>query len=467
MSYSRQVRPPVTTSHLPPAAPTARARPVGGFDNAETGRIHPNEFDVVNMSEADKRAAAEYFNTNGVRGFENFLNNRLNAWHASPLKVAKTGESGSGKSMFINTIRGLNPADNVAALTGVTETTDRVEDYPHPENPNLIFYDLPGVNTPNFPRDTYLEKVNYKQYDFFIIISRTRFTDNDLWLAKEVKTRGKSFFFVRTYVDVDLVNERRDRPETYDDRAVLDRIRNNSLDHLRTIESNPKVFVICGLLSQTTKFDYGLMAETLLMEYPSYKRQAMILAMTMNCKEVMKAKVNELRSKIWMVATLSAGIAAVPVPGLSFSVDQTLLLAWIIRYKKQLGLDDKSLQKVAALHDIPLAELQGQIQSIFSVYFFTDLPKLMYVLLESQAVGGAVEEFSRFIPIVGSFIASAISFSVIMGMLHKMLNDMEKAVLLLIDVIKERSVSPAAEPLSNMKARAARHLSKSFRGFCE
>ncbi|CAF1345938.1 unnamed protein product [Didymodactylos carnosus] len=423
MSYSRQVRPPVTTSHLPPAAPTARARPVGGFDNAETGRIHPNEFDVVNMSEADKRAAAEYFNTNGVRGFENFLNNRLNAWHASPLKVAKTGESGSGKSMFINTIRGLNPADNVAALTGVTETTDRVEDYPHPENPNLIFYDLPKSLA----------------YDHF----------------------------VRTYVDVDLVNERRDRPETYDDRAVLDRIRNNSLDHLRTIESNPKVFVICGLLSQTTKFDYGLMAETLLMEYPSYKRQAMILAMTMNCKEVMKAKVNELRSKIWMVATLSAGIAAVPVPGLSFSVDQTLLLAWIIRYKKQLGLDDKSLQKVAALHDIPLAELQGQIQSIFSVYFFTDLPKLMYVLLESQAVGGAVEEFSRFIPIVGSFIASAISFSVIMGMLHKMLNDMEKAVLLLIDVIKERSVSPAAEPLSNMKARAARHLSKSFRGFCE
>ncbi|CAF1659423.1 unnamed protein product, partial [Didymodactylos carnosus] len=27
---------------------------------------------------------------------------------------------------------------------------------------------------------------------------------------------------------------------------------------------------------------------------------------------VMKAKVNELRSKIWMVASLSAGIAAVP-----------------------------------------------------------------------------------------------------------------------------------------------------------
>ncbi|CAF1562276.1 unnamed protein product, partial [Didymodactylos carnosus] len=76
---------------------------------------------------------------------------------------------------------------------------------------------------------------------------------------------------------------------------------------------------------------------------------------------VMKAKVNELRSKIWMVASLSAGIAAIPVSGLSFSVDQTLLLAWIVRYKKQLGLDDKSLQKIAALHDIPLAELQGQI----------------------------------------------------------------------------------------------------------
>ncbi len=142
---------------------------------------------------------------------------------------------------------------------------------------------LQGVGTPSFPKETYLKQVNYEQYDFFIIVSRTRFTENDLWLSQEVKKYGKSFFFVRTHVDQDLVNEARDRPATFDEEKVLEKIRNNSLEYIRTVDDSAQVFVICGLLSQTTKYDYGLMAETLLKEYPVYKRQAMILSITMNC----------------------------------------------------------------------------------------------------------------------------------------------------------------------------------------
>ncbi|CAF1540885.1 unnamed protein product [Didymodactylos carnosus] len=222
MSSSPRVPPPVTIS---------RASHVGAFDNAETHSINPNDFNLLNISEADKQAD-----------------------------------------------------DPGAALTGVIETTDCVQDYAHPENPNLTFYDLPGVGTPNFPQATYLEKVNYKQYDFFIIVSCKHFTENDTWLAKEVKKHGKSVFFVRTHVDQDLANERRDRPSTYDETKVLDRIRKNCLDSIQATDARAKVFVICGLLSQTTKFDYGQMVETLLREYPPYKRQAMILTMTMNCK---------------------------------------------------------------------------------------------------------------------------------------------------------------------------------------
>ncbi|CAF1276919.1 unnamed protein product [Didymodactylos carnosus] len=155
----------------------------------------------------------------------------------------------------------------------------------------------------------------------------------------------------------------------------------------------------------------------------------------------MKAKVNELRSQVWMAAALSAGVAAIPVPGLALVCDQTILIRCVLHYKQQLALDDKSLKSIAALHSIPLKELEEQIQTIFSVYFFTDLSKMVLSLLESQAVGSTTEVILRFIPFIGPFVAAGISFGVTMFMLNKMLTDMEKAALLLIDVIKKRSVS--------------------------
>ena len=41
---------------------------------------------------------------------------------------------------------------------------------------HLKIWDLPGVGTPNYPRSCYLEKIHFTRYDFFLILSRTRFT---------------------------------------------------------------------------------------------------------------------------------------------------------------------------------------------------------------------------------------------------------------------------------------------------
>ena len=82
-----------------------------------------------------------------------------------PLKIAITGASGSGKSMLINTFRGLSPGKNEqfmkiyiwypffpkddigAAELGTTETTIEIQRYAHPKYKNLKFYDLPVRNS--------------------------------------------------------------------------------------------------------------------------------------------------------------------------------------------------------------------------------------------------------------------------------------------------------------------------------
>ena len=112
-----------------------------------------------------------------------------------------------GKSSFINAIRDL-PDNRVkkekkhpdSALVGTTQTTTEAEKYKHPENENFVLVDLPGVNTPDFPRKKYLKKVKFDSYDCFVIITRGRFSDDDMWLADQAKRMKKSFFFIRSQV---------------------------------------------------------------------------------------------------------------------------------------------------------------------------------------------------------------------------------------------------------------------------
>ena len=137
----------------------------------------------------------------------------LDKQNNTTLNIAITGESGSGKSTFINAFRGVDNKAEGAAPTGCVETTSVVTPYPHPNYPNVTLWDLPGVGTTKFPADQYLNHVGFETFDFFIIISATRFTENDVKLAQEIQRMKKKFYFVRSKIDSDLYNERRSQRE--------------------------------------------------------------------------------------------------------------------------------------------------------------------------------------------------------------------------------------------------------------
>ena len=128
-------------------------------------------------------------------------------WRDTNLNVAITGISGAGKSSFVNAVRGLKANDSGAAAVGIKKTTIKSIPYSHPKNEKLRILDIPGVGTLEFTRENYLQKVEFNKYDFYIILSADRFTEDDLWLGKQIKEAGKDFFFVRTKVDVSIDNE--------------------------------------------------------------------------------------------------------------------------------------------------------------------------------------------------------------------------------------------------------------------
>uniref|UniRef100_A0A8C8RHY0 IRG-type G domain-containing protein n=1 Tax=Pelusios castaneus TaxID=367368 RepID=A0A8C8RHY0_9SAUR len=303
------------------------------------------------------------------------------------LNIAVTGESGSGKSSFVNAIRGLRDTDEGSAETGVIEMTIEPTAYPHPKYPNVKIWDLPGIGTPTFQPDTYLEQVQFSQYDFFIIIASEHFKYNHVTLALEIQRLGKKFYFVRC------------KPLLYSETAILALIRENCVKNLETAGfPSPQVFLIAN--PEFGKYDSPKLQDTLIDELPRQKRLTFLRSLPNISKEALEKKKKVLQGQIWLKSIASAAIAAVPIPGLSTACDVAILVASLKGYCKDFGLDEDSLNKLARQTGKPITELKAMIKSPL----LDEITKDLVIKLLTKSATGAVKYpllFLNSIPVIG------------------------------------------------------------------
>ncbi|MCI4381387.1 hypothetical protein PGIGA_G00251040 [Pangasianodon gigas] len=341
------------------------------------------------------------------------------------LHIAVTGESGTGKSSFINAIRELDKDDKGAAKTGVTETTTEPTPYEHPTMPNVMLWDLPGIGTPKFKARKYLKNMQFNRYDFFIIISSERFKENDIMLANEIKKRKKLFYFVRSKIDNDIRTE--ETKKGFNKEETLLQIKSNCLENLKEIE-NPKVFLISS--ENIKAFDFEKLIETLMSDLPQRKQSALLQSVPITSEAMLKKKVKMFEKAAWAAALCSGVIAAAPVPGLSVACDASILVAFFTRCYYSFGLDDKSLKKLSERVNKP--QLESFIKSPLVVALTTK--STARLSLSALAGGAALEYLCSLVPGVGSAAAAGISFVCTLTLLKNGLKELENAAL---KVLKE------------------------------
>ncbi|XP_042372976.1 interferon-inducible GTPase 5-like [Plectropomus leopardus] len=367
--------------------------------------------DIKKALESNNRALAD-------KKIREYLDKENN----TPLNIGITGESGSGKSSFVNAFRGINKQDEGAAPTGVTETTMEVTPYSHPNCPNVTLWDLPGIGTVSYPAKKYLKLVGFERFDFFIIISADRFRENDAKLAQEIKKMKKEFYFVRSKIDQNLRDEKESRSSEFNEQTTLSQIREYCIQSLKKQGVvSPQVFLVSN--HHPHLYDFPLLLNTFERELPAHKRKALLMAMPNISLEVINKKKKAFDSKIKYLATLSAAVAAVPVPGLSAAVDISLLVGVVTRWVFGFGLDIPSLRRLAFYAHVPLDDLRDIIVSSLAAVDIT--PELVLRLLAE--VGGAAtllaaEEVCRFIPILGIPASMALSFTFTYRALKTFLN---------------------------------------------
>ncbi|XP_074837148.1 uncharacterized protein LOC142003777 [Carettochelys insculpta] len=170
-----------------------------------------------------------------------------NATHS----VALLGQTGSGKSTFLNAIRGLGDEEEGAAETGVVETTIVPTSYQLPQQPNVTLWELPGFRLTKPLLDTDFDLFSISRYDVFLLFSSHYFTAAHVALAQKIQRVGKKVYFVRSKVDRELLAARKYRPSTYTEERILQRIRDTCVKSLqRGGVTSPQVFLL-------SSFEYG------------------------------------------------------------------------------------------------------------------------------------------------------------------------------------------------------------------
>jgi len=388
----------------------------------------------------------EASNSVGVEAGRTWLERKRDEWKQIPLNVAVIGRSGVGKSSFINAIRRVDPNDEESAPVGVKDTTvDVNHSYPHPSNPLLKFWDLPGVGTDLFPRQTYLSRIKVDRFDFFLLITADRFTEDDTRLGREFDKRNKKYFFVRTKVGADISNNKQAHPKTHKEGNVVRDIRESTQEHLKENGcENVSVFLVDSY--KIKKFDFNELERRLIEDFPKLKKSALVLSLKATSREMISLKVAELRSRMWKAAALSGTVGLIPLPGVSLVKDIGIVTKESEFYFTQLDLDETSLSRYAELTKTDYQHLRTIVVSSLGGFEIRAIVDTC-ANVKGAALGAAAaaEECLRYIPLIGFLIAAPLSFAGTYYALKLVLDKMERVALEVAECAAKSAASASSD----------------------
>ena len=322
--------------------------------------------------------------------------------------------------------------DPGAAKVGVVECTREPKCYDHPSNPNIKFWDLPGITNPIYNGDLeqYCKNVPLDKYHTFLIFAKDRFTADDLKLVEMIRSTGKKFFFIRARIDQDVENARRSRLHLFDKDATLDEIRKDLSKNLierGLLKDENEIFLVSSHFRAEYQFDE--LTQAISDSLPERQRESLILTIDnalILSKNTLKGKVEVLQKRMKYVATASAVAATVPLPGASVAADIALIKREIDFYKSQLGLPDEGSNSFSLLS----FNTQSEIKALSST-----LGTAMRIggLVAAYSTESVVEEFARYIPFIGIAIASSLSYGATYYFLWKWLGQLEEIALKVLE----------------------------------
>ncbi|XP_072906229.1 interferon-inducible GTPase 5-like [Hemitrygon akajei] len=339
------------------------------------------------------------------------------------LRIAIMGESATGKSTLINALLGLEENDEGTSPVICTENATGITSYPHPTLPNVQYYDFPGLNTPWFPLQKLMKETKFTQYDLFIIVTDGRFAESDQLLAKLLKKVGKQFYLVRSKIDDTVRSE--SRKKSYNQEEMLQRVRKEYTSSLQASEvQNPRVF-LCSAFNPDW-YDFPALRETVVSNLSEAQKSLYLAALPYTSDVALQRKRNVLQRYVLILSVMSGVIGAVNMLFCPLPSDLVIIALGIQFCRRYMGLDNRSLDKLAERVGTSVPELWNDIEHKF-LFGDTTMEDLMLIMPVALVLSGAKWHMGAnwlFGPILGSIVGGTLSFGLTLLMLKNSLDVM-------------------------------------------
>lgn len=358
---------------------------------------------------------------------EDVINNikaQVDVWENIEVKIAITGQSGSGKSSLINAIAGSK-----IAPVGFVETTMEPKEY-KTEN-GIILVDLPGCGTANFPFESYVDDMKLSEFDAIVLVTANRFYEADIKLFNYVThSLKKPIFLVRTKMDDAVRDGAEDNDLSRD--QVIEMVLNDMI-HNTDVSDVSKIYLVSSKPKQISNFDTARLIKDISENLPEIKKGKFISESAAYSEEAIRAKKETIIEIAKRYAYLSAVNGLNPVPGINVAVDVGILSKLTQTVLKSYGLVDSSIADYIKRSE-ENGKIRGTIQGVskWAAQYATEAG--IKQLLPKLVVAQTSKTFSSWIPLVGQAVAAGIGYKMTSYFAEKLINESEEKAILALKV---------------------------------
>lgn len=265
----------------------------------------------------------------------------------SRINLAVVGDRGDEKACFLNSLRGLGPGNEGAALCQSPVAPEEVAGYPDPKHPDFRLWDLPPVPaTSPFEPKGYMDGVKFLRYNAVFMV----FTQTTQPNSVEVFLEARSLQLQTVYFT--LLASRKDTETSLEEKkkVCLEMLTSQGV-------KKPKVYLVRP--SSLEKFDFPALLEDMCNDLPEIRAHALLLALPALTSTLVTQKKEAFKALVWAAASLSGGMSAIPVPLVASMVDSSVAVRILTKAQLSLCLDDESVERLAQQRGVEPARLKA------------------------------------------------------------------------------------------------------------
>lgn len=275
-----------------------------------------------------------------------YINQHLNRWKTEKVRFAVVGRSATGKSTFINKLRGVEEGQQGFAGVGFGNKGQKITEYKHPVNENIIFCDVPGLSM-KFNKLKFQEMVNLTSYNYIFLFFESVLTEDDGWLMVQMQKKGIPFCLIRSKVDNEINS---DNGRKVGEKGTLLQIRQTIKDSLadETAFATAELFLISS--EKPHIGEMSLLHDHIKEMLPSNQYSAIMLSLPILTATVAETKFLELKKRMSFVS-IGVGVMSSLCPCLDNSLSIDLITTEVRHYVNVFGLDQRHNENIEGLQN--------------------------------------------------------------------------------------------------------------------